>query len=144
MTTKAQATERDEAIGRLREWIAPGDELRTILRHVSASGMLRVVDMVKLQPSERRPGDVDVLAVAWNAAKAMGDRFDRDREGIRVSGCGMDMGFHLVYNLGRTLFPDGFDCVGDRCPSNDHSNGDRDYSPHRHSDGGYALRQRWM
>lgn len=29
-------------------------------------------------------------------------------------------------------------------PSNDHLNGDRNREPHRHSDGGYALRQRWI
>jgi hypothetical protein len=32
------------------------------------------------------------------------------------------MGFALVYALGRKLYPDGFDCAGERCPSNDHSN----------------------
>ena len=82
----------------------------------------------------------------------------------------MDMGFHLVYSLSYALWPDGFGCVGAGCPSNDHSNGDRDYTPHGptdangdpedrdpgpgeardglvrhwHRDGGYALRQRWL
>lgn len=65
-------------------------------------------------------------------------------DATRNAGCGMDVGFSLVYNLGWVLFPNGFECVGERCPSNDHSNGDRDYSPHHHSDGGYALRQRWL
>lgn len=62
------------------------------------------------------------------------------------------MGFELVYSLSRTLFPDGFDCIGEGdgygtfCPSNDHSNDrTRDYSPGRHhGGGGYALRQRWL
>lgn len=32
-----------------------------------------------------------------------------ERDGaIVVGGCGMDMGFHLVYTLGRYLYPDGF------------------------------------
>lgn len=34
-------------------------------------------------------------------------KFDQKRDGFRVSGCGMDMGFHLVYCLGQTLFHDG-------------------------------------
>jgi hypothetical protein len=34
--------------------------------------------------------------------------------------------------------------VGLRCPSNDHSNGDRDYSPHHHGSGGYAVSHRWL
>jgi len=110
-----------------------------ILRHVSRSGMLRVIDLVKLDEPP------NVLSIGYSAAEAMGDRYDRDREGIRISGAGMDMGFALVYNLGRTLWPEGFPCVGERCPSNDHSNGDRDYSgTTTHHDGGYALRHRWL
>ena len=30
----------------------------------------------------------------------------RDGSGVRVSGAGMDMGFHLVYSLGRAVWPD--------------------------------------
>ena len=103
--------------------------------------MSRVIDLLKIENRE-------IAALGWNAAKALGSSYDSEREGIRVRGAGMDMGFHLVYNLSATLFPDGFDCVGDGpgqlCRSNDHSNGDRDYTPHRHKDGGYALKHRWL
>ena len=67
-----------------------------------------------------------------------------DPEGVPVSGCGMDMGFQIVYCLSSALYPDGFDCIGKDCLANDHFNGDRDYTPHRHNDGGYALKQRWL
>lgn len=128
-----------EAITRLREWIKPGDTIHTILRHVSKSGMFRIIELVKID------SDGSVKAIGWNAADAMGDKYDRERDGIRVSGCGMDMGFHLVYNLARTLFPD-FRCIGKDCPSNDHSNErTRNYCKGRkHSDGGYALKHRWL
>lgn len=139
MTTKER--ERNEARERLREWIKPGDTLFCILRHRSASGMSRVIDVKGV---ERNGGDLGILAYGYNIAQALGLRYDRDRDGIRVSGCGMDMGFHIVYELGHALFGDGYDCIGERCPSNDHSNGDRDYTPHRHKDGGYALRHRWL
>lgn len=76
----------------------------------------------------------------------------------------MDMGFWAVYQLSYGLFKGGFGCIGEGCPSNDHSNGDRDYTPHMseadrmgadgelcnchkdhmHNDGGYALKQRWL
>lgn len=42
--------------------------------------------------------------------------------GVKVQGCGMDMGFHLVYQLSLTLFP--------RTPAG--------------PSGGYVLRQRWL
>jgi hypothetical protein len=61
-----------------------------------------------------------------------------------MGGCGMDMGFAAVYGLSYALFGKGFECTGPNCPANDHSNGDRDYTPHMHSDGGYALKHRWL
>jgi hypothetical protein len=69
---------------------------------------------------------------------------DRDKGGLKVGGCGMDMGFHVVYSLSRSMFRDSFYCIGKKCRSNDHTNGDRNYRRHKHSDGGYALRHEWM
>lgn len=132
-------SERTEAADRLREWLRPGDTVHCILRHVSSSGMLRVIQLVKLDCKAGRP-----LSLGYNAAAAMADRYDRDREGIRVSGAGMDMGFHLVYNLGATLWPNGYRCVGKRCVSNAHSNGAPRDGRSKHRDGGYALRQEWL
>lgn len=127
--------ERQEAIERLREEIKPGDTIYTILRHRSRSGMQRSISVIQID-SEGVPREWDYLA-----ARAMGDKIDNVNGGVKVSGCGMDMGFHLVYNLSRTLFPHGFGCVGEgevtdkgtrvgQCRSNDHTNGDRDYTPH--------------
>jgi hypothetical protein len=134
--------ERQEAITRLKEMVKPGDTLHTIVRHVSRSGMSRVIDVYKLV-------DGDALRLSWSVADAIGEPYDRKNEGVRVGGCGMDMGFHVVYNLSRVLFPDGFDCIGEKCPSNDHSNAyyykkEGKEVPKHHADGGYALRQRWI
>jgi len=135
MTTTA---ERAEALTMLREFVSPGDHLYTILRHVSRSGMLRIVQVVTFY--DGRP-----VWLGWNVARAIGATYDRDREGVKVGGCGMDVGFEVVYNLGRALWPDGGPCTGPDCHSNDHSNGDRDYTPGRiHRDGGYTLRQSWL
>lgn len=131
-----------EAIARLADYLEPGDTVYCILRHRSASGMTRTVQLVTIeQDATRGPW---VASLGYNAAAALALPYDRDREGVKVQGAGMDMGFWLVYELGRTLWPEGYDCIGDRCPSNDHSNGDRDHTPHRHRDGGYALTSRWM
>jgi hypothetical protein len=156
---KAKEAEQAEAIVNLKQLIKPGDTIYTTLRHVSRSGMQRVIDLNVIIDNEPR-------WIGYTAAKALGDRYD-DRQGIVTDGAGMDMGFHLVYNLSRTLFPSGFGCTGEGCRSNDHSNGDRDYTPHVnhatspdhicarepksctakkhwHNDGGYALQQRWL
>lgn len=145
MSTK---TEQAEAINQLREILNPGDTVHTVLRHVSSSGMTRHISVVIVRDGE--PVDI-----SWSVARAMGWTLAETRStnrGVKVGGCGMDMGFHLVYSLSRTLYPEGHACTGesgygaDRCPSNDHSN-DRtaDYRTDRvHSDGGYALKQRWL
>ena len=152
--TQAAKVECEEAKAKLREWIKPGDTVHTILRHVSRSGMQREIGIVLLK-------DGTDLHPNWLVAKAIGERVGK-RDGIVVGGCGSDMGFEIVYHLGRTLWPDGFGCIGKGCRSNDHSNGDRDYTPnahghercqdvegckvpeHWHADGGYALQARWL
>lgn len=145
MTAKQRKqAERDEAIAQLRGLLPPGSTVHTVLRHVSRSGMSRSISPVISWDDV--PSDV-----SWLVARALGEKVDR-YGGITLGGGGMDMGFALVYNLSSALYPDGFTCIGtgdpdvwgSRCPSNDHSNGDRDYSPHAHRSGGYALRQAWL
>ena len=129
--------ERQEAADKLRELVKPGDTVYTVLRHVSRSGMMRVIDPVLIRP------DGPFSLAGW-AAVLTDSPLDRDRWGVKMGGCGMDMGFSLVYEISHALFPEGFTCIGDRCPSNDHHNGDRNYSPHAHKEGGYALRHKWL
>ena len=154
--TKAELVkEQADAIANLKELLPHGAEVYTILRHVSASGMSRSVSLLVNRPDALRE-------ISFYAAHAMDDKLDLKNGGIKIGGAGMDMGFALVYNLSRVLFPNGFACAGDdngesyrRCPSNDHSNGDRNYTglenpytgdltPHMHHDGGYALTQSWL
>jgi len=130
-------TERmQEARETLRNLCPPGTTVYTVLRHVARSGMSRRIDLYVIQDGEPRW----LSGLYKNADGIRHGKFDA----ITVQGCGMDMGFHLVYNLSRMLYGNTFPCIGEECPSNDHSNGDRDRTPHAHSDGGYALRQRWM
>ena len=155
MTKKEKAEQQANAVAKLREMLNPGDTVYTILRHRSRSGMSRRISTVAVIGG--RIADLDYLV-----ARALDYRVHRDG-GLIVGGCGMDMGFHVVYNLARVLFSAGFGCTGEesylrRCPSNDHSNGDANYTPnghrgplytpgdkstlrHWHADGGYALRQ---
>lgn len=128
--------EKNEALETLRKMLKPGDVVYTILRHVSSSGMSRIIDLVI--PCEDGTGKPEIRSIGWLAARAMDDNFANDRYyGIKVSGCGMDMGFSVVYNLGRTLFPQGFELA----PEQHGRNGDT--SGHD-NDGGYALRQVWL
>ena len=128
---------KQEAIDRLRKILKPGDTVWTTVKHVSRSGMMRAINAQIIEDNQPR-------SIAYNVALAIGNPFLDSYGAVRMDGCGMDMGFSLVESLGYNLYPEGFECTGDKCPSNDHSNGDRDYTPHHHKSGGYALRQRWM
>lgn len=111
--TKAQKAEKQEAIDQLREWIKPGDTVYTILEHVSRSGMQREIRV--LVPYVKRDGvcgpgnnnglacSVDFLHPNWSVAKALGLRQGK-RDGLIMGGCGMDMGFALVYELSHALY----------------------------------------
>ena len=138
---KKQDQERQDAINTLRKIVKPGDTVYTALRSVAKSGMSRTLDVYVIVDGEPR-------WITGLVGKAIGTPQSRkdweNSNGLRVHGCGMDAGFEVIYNLSYYLYPDGFTCVGERCPSNEHSNGDRDYTPHHHKEAGYALRHRWM
>ena len=134
---KAKIAEIEQEKESLRELLKPGDTIYTDLKHVSKSGMLRIIALKIVK-------DGDILDISYGASMAMNSKLDKDQRGIKITGCGMDMGFALVYELSQYLYPKGFECIGQNCPSNDHFNGDRNYNPHHHESGGYALKQRWL
>lgn len=117
-----------EAITHLRKILKPGDTVYTLLRSVSRSGMSRTMDVYCIRKGEL------VYLTGW-VAQALG--MNRRDHHLQVSGCGMDMGFHVVYEIGRVLFPKGF-----KQPKGRHGrNGDTSGFD---NDGGYALQQRWL
>lgn len=85
----------------------------TILKSVSASGMSR--DLKVCTQYEGR-----VIDITWYVSHASSVGQLRERNGqrvVRVGGCGMDMGFHLVYSLSLALYG---------------------------LEGGYKLKQEWL
>ena len=86
----------------------------TILRRVSASGMTRHISLKVAQGG-------NIFDITYTAALALGEKL-HDVNGfntLKVNGAGMDMGFHLVYNLSSVLF-------------------------HGEERAGYKLSQRWL
>lgn len=134
-----KAAQMAHAQSELRARLPSGSTVHCVLTHVSASGMSRSIKALM-------PTDDGIADLSWSVARAVGMPFDDRHGGVKVGGCGMDMGFHLVYSLSRALYPDGHACDGKgRCHSNDHTNGDREYLPTtHHADGGYALKMRWV
>ena len=135
-----EAREHMEACAELRRLFPIGSTVYCVLRSVARSGMSREISFFTSD---------EVRCVDWLICRALDRRIGKS--GVKVSGCGMDMGFHVVYNMSRVIYSDGFMCTGERdCPSNDHRNerGDeraQGYSIGRvHSNPGYALLHRWL
>lgn len=121
---EGKAKHKAYARARLLEMLKPGDTVYTVLRHVSSSGMSRRIDLYVMKDNEPR-------FLSGYAATVLEEKHSKDG-GIVISGCGMDMGFELVYRLGHALWPNGTD--------KPHSmrNGEPD------TDGGYALNHSWL
>lgn len=120
---KYSESEIAESMKYLHKVLKPGSEVLTVLRNVSRSGMSRRIDLYTVHKGE-------IVYLSHTAAVVMG--LPSPNNGIKVGGCGMDMGFHLVYNLGATMWPKG-------TPK---PHGTRNGEPD--SDGGCALKHAWL
>ena len=117
--------EKDRARRTLERLLKPGTIVYTVLRHVARSGLQR---SIQLKVTE----DGDICDISGPTAVLLDASLDLKRGGIKISGCGMDMGYALVHNLGMTLWPQG----------TPESHGMRNGEPD--SFGGYALKHRWI
>lgn len=102
MTTTIKAKEMDTNYCReqlLTHYLSEGATVYTLLRSVSSSGMTRHISLLVANGGE-------INDVTYYAAGVLGESlYERNgHRAIRVNGCGMDMGFHLVYSLASVLF----------------------------------------
>jgi predicted HAD superfamily phosphohydrolase len=103
-TVKISKTEKAEAVDLLRGLFdaAPKKTAYTVTRKVSSSGMTRRISVFVVD-SDGDLRDISYYVGAvlgWSITDVMGHRT------VRVDGCGMDMGFHLVYSLSYALYRD--------------------------------------
>ena len=101
-TSKKEQKALDVAYAReqlLTHYLSEGDTVYTVLRSVSSSGMSRTISLKVAK--EGKILDLTYYAsivLDWPLVEVNGSR------ALRVSGCGMDMGFHTVYELSSALF----------------------------------------
>ncbi len=150
MSTKAQQEEkkqaRQESIDYLLKVLGKSHHVYTAIKHVSSSGMTRHISCYAAIKDQytKHPGIVDIT---WHVGRVLDYKRNRSNGGLVVGGCGMDMGFHVVYTLSSYMYRGGFRCFGAACQANDHFNDrdcDRAKGKHLHKDGGYALSQSWL
>jgi hypothetical protein len=94
---------QEEAKARILELLDTGAErptIYTILRKVSSSGMSRQISLKVIKEGV-------LYDITYSAAILLDlplvEGFNR---AVRVNGCGMDMGFDLVYGISSRLFAD--------------------------------------
>ena len=118
---KVTKSEYTEQLQRLREWLPPGSTLYTICESVSRSGMQRTI-RVLIPTVDQRPCDchtwpegsphyigaprIDHLHPNYAVSVITGYSLDKRNgyNGVRIGGCGMDMGFSLVYSVSSALY----------------------------------------
>lgn len=108
----------------LHEIIAVGQEIHCEVLHVSRSGMSRDITMLTV---DRR--DNTIMRIDYLVSRVLGLRTAKSG-GITVGGCGMDMCFKLVYDLGCVMWANGTPVP----------HGTRNGQPD--TNGGYALKYR--
>ena len=120
--TRKQQEETRAAIEQLRDVLTKGQKVYTVLRHVSSSGMSRAISALIIH--QEKDGKPELWDISYLVARAL-EWSMHDKGGVKVAGCGMDMGFHLVHTLSSVLW--GW-------------NEDGSYS----SEGAYALKHEWL
>lgn len=99
MTKVIDRSKLDQDKAQLRDLLGDEPNVYTILRSVSSSGMSRHISLKIAHKGE-------IIDITYLAARVMGDKLSEKlgHNTIRVNGCGMDMGFHLTYNLSSVLY----------------------------------------
>jgi hypothetical protein len=100
------ATAKAEAKEYLQKLLSSGDVfardgkpvIYTGLESVSRSGMSRVINVYVCTKS----GGIE--RISYWAARLLGVIQNHDNCGLKVSGCGMDMGYHIVNSLSMALY----------------------------------------
>lgn len=116
------AAQKERALEQLRKLCPVGSTVYTVLKKVSASGMLRHIALIVIDKGEPR----NISGLVSNAL----DYRWTDGDALVVGGCGMDMGFSVVYNLAAAIWRDA-PAEQDRRPGDSRSPG-------------YNLNQKWL
>lgn len=102
---------KEKAIEYLKTIINEGDTIYYVVKQVSNSGMYRHITFYKFGVKDEFREGEDRIEAYWltrTMCNALDYRFKDKTECMGVSGCGMDMGFHVIHQLGHVLFGDGY------------------------------------
>jgi len=99
---KTKEIEKEEAIKELRAVFKQSNHIvYTNIEHVSKSGMMRYISAFVIG-KDRQPYHINHLIAKLGHFKRA--TLKSHYEGLKVYGCGMDMGFELVYTTSSIVF----------------------------------------
>lgn len=91
--------EEKNSISYLKKLVKPQKtKIFYLVTDVARSGMSRSIRFFVAKNN-------NLLDISYDIAVILGEK--SDGRGVRLGGCGMDMGFYAIYNLGRVLYPKG-------------------------------------
>lgn len=101
MITATQNKQELAALADLHTLLEPNSVIWSAHRHSSASGMTHHFDFYTIRNNEPiRLTHLICVACDYRAEP-------RHDYALKTTGCGMDMAFQVVYNLGQTMWPEG-------------------------------------
>lgn len=128
--TVKEPTLKEQAQSNLKKWLRPGSTIYHTVKSVSKSGMSRKISFYIVV-------DGKIKDINWYLSNLLDYKRDPSNGALKIGGCGMDMGFHIVYSAGRALYPNGFKLAkGQYGRNGDRSGFDKD--------GGYAFHSEWI
>lgn len=123
MKLKPTPEELKQRTETLKKWLEAADyKVYTDVIHASKSGMSRNI-AAYIGIINDRTGKPEIKSISWYIAQILDwPLADKGKHAVKVGGCGMDMGFHLIYCLSCVLY------------RNEEKKGDA----------GYKLKQEWL
>ena len=101
MKKNQQRIDKEKSIETLKEYLKKDMTIHSIIRTVSSSGMTRNISF-KITDKD------NILDLSYHIAKALKYPFNDKHHAIKITGCGMDMAFHVVHNLSHALYGTGY------------------------------------
>ena len=96
LTTTQKREQKENSLNTLKNLIKEGDTVYTSLQSVSSTGMSRRLNVYIAK-------DNRIINITWHVANVLEYRYNEQKESLVIGGCGMDMGYHLVYSLSGVL-----------------------------------------
>ncbi len=100
MQPKPNLDEREIIKTDLRALFPKGSTVYVVIRHIAKSGATFYIDPIKI--------DGTIVTHPRHNVGRLLDLSSDKHEAVRVVGGGMDMGYKLIYDLGRALYGDGY------------------------------------